>query len=543
MSGYAAADGDGTVNAFETDRFLTVKNSKAGEYMLSPNTDDGFVYNDEYLAFMINRFGWRNAELAIDADSVGEGFGGVTGFFLGSEPELMIRSFPYLDLPPMTALSLAEKSVDLAKTVKHIDASADVFAPSIKNLESYINLQNSTDWETHSEEYSWYIDYFLDSFKKASDTAGYRLLDCLDLHFYTEAVTDDGTAVISSESKAANTARINAPRLFWDGSYSESSRSAVNYKAYTPLIPTLQASIRMFYPGTKLSFSEYSFGGGGNSSGGIAVAETLGIFGKNGVYMAGLSPTDNADSSLNANLNRLSGGSAPNYEYSGLQIYTDYDGKGSSFLPVSVYAGAASSNSAVYASISEKDDSKLTVIYVNKSEQTDIAHMLLFANSDYDEVRVFGFDETGPEITDRYDEHAMVESSIFEYEVPPRSVYIFEFSGTLHRGAMTTAAIENAETEISTTPAVTDPYGATITSKSEAETAVTLTEVPENEDNVGSAENAQSGISSTTVYAPKNPAETIEGTTIPLAVRVIAVVLIFAVIGVFTYLIFTIFKR
>ena len=51
------------------------------------------------------------------------------------------------------------------------------------------------------------------------------------------------------------------------------------------LIPWLKAKIAAHYPGTKLSFSEYTFGGGHDISGGVAEADALGIFGREGLDM------------------------------------------------------------------------------------------------------------------------------------------------------------------------------------------------------------------------------------------------------------------
>jgi hypothetical protein len=498
MSGYAAADTDGAVYDDSEGRFLTLldRKNQGSEYMLNPDKTDGFVYNDEYIAYMINRFGVRGNE------------GGVTGYFLGSEPEKMRGEFPSLGLRKLTSQMLAADITEGARMVRHIDPKADIFAPGIRGLENFINLSNSADFETHSDEYSWFIDYFLDRMKTASTLAGERLLDVLDLQYFTEAETDTGALVIASESESANEARIDAPGLFWDASYSESSRAAVNYKAYTPLLPTLQASIRMYYPGTKLSFSEYGFGGGGNPSGGIAVADTLGIFSENGVYFAGLSKS----------------ASEYDYESAGLKIYTDYDNAGSSYGSVAVSA-EDSGPSAVYASTGTVNDSKLTVCYINKTDTTETAHFLLFANSDYDTVRIFGFDEDSPEITDRYDESEVVSSNIFEYDVPPYSVYMFEFSGIPHPGAVTTAPTAEDELATTTTPAVTDPYGATITSEEETATTAVTIEAAETDPE-------------TTVFTPPVTEEPAD--EIPLIIRIIAIVLIFGVIGVFAYIIFTI---
>ncbi|MDR0944270.1 MAG: glycoside hydrolase family 44 protein [Ruminococcus sp.] len=520
MSGYAAADSDGLVytHDFQNRVVRILDRKQAGaEYLSHPDLTDGFVYNDEYLAYMVNR---------------SEADGGITGYILGSAPEKMKDTFRVIDMPEITAVSLTTKTIEAAKTVKYIDPRAAVLAPGVSNLEGYINLSNPLDFETHSDEYSWYIDYFLDSFKKASDTAGERLLDSLDLQFYTEAVTDSGQAVLTSETAAANAARIQAPRLFYDSTYSESSKAAVTYKAYTPLLPTLQASIRMYYPGTKLSFSEYSFGGGGDVSGGIAVADTLGIFGKNLIYMAGLSPSNTEYSAKNG----ITPVSEYDYEYAGLKIYTDYDDAGSSFGSTSVFAASSGMSASVYASTGSINDSTLTVLYINKSGKPETAHFLLFSNSDYDNVRIFGFDEKTSTITERTTSDDVVNTNIFEYDIPPGGVYMFEFTGIPHSGAFTTAELPD-EDYTETTPAVTDPYGVTITS-----TAGDETTLPPPEINPGADAGAETPFAATTVYAPETEFPQTDS-DMPIAVRVIAIILLFTVIGVFSYVIFVTIRK
>ena len=52
------------------------------------------------------------------------------------------------------------------------------------------------------------------------------------------------------------------------------------------LIPRLMKKIADHYPGTKLSISEYNYGAGGDISGGLAEADVLGIFGREGLFAA-----------------------------------------------------------------------------------------------------------------------------------------------------------------------------------------------------------------------------------------------------------------
>ena len=101
--------------------------------------------------------------------------------------------------------------------------------------------------------------------KTESEKAGTRLLDVLDLHYHTEATNGLLKPIINSSDELSNNARLQATRILWDNSYIENSSAAQMHTQHIPLIPTLKASVDMYYPGTKLSFSEYNFGGCGRA--------------------------------------------------------------------------------------------------------------------------------------------------------------------------------------------------------------------------------------------------------------------------------------
>jgi hypothetical protein len=375
--------------------------------------------------------------------------------------------------------------------------------------------------------------------REAGEEQGVRLLDCLDLQFYTEAVSASGISILDTSSKSANTARIEAPRLFWDSEYNEQSRSAVTYKAYTPLIPILQASIRMNYPGTKLAFSEYSFGGGDNVSGGIAVAETLGIFGETGVYMAGLSPS--AD---------------PAYELAGLKLFTDFDGAGSSFAPVSV-ATDTYSEALVYASTNEGNDARLTMVAINPTESVMSSRFIFTAQTRYKDVRIYSFDSESSEIVpyssassaeggssadgssadgddggnnasesngefdgENPDGDTIVEipeimGNVFDFDLEPMTAYMFEFTGVWNGTPPKTPEINDSPA----VTAVTDEYGATITGS--PETAPTATEP---------AVISTAKAPSTTVSAPAAEKPGNDDGTVPMPLKIIGTALIVMVL-------------
>ena len=90
------------------------------------------------------------------------------------------------------------------------------------------------------------------------------------------------------------------------------------------LLPKVLASIEI-YPGTKLAITEYSYGADDHFSGGIAMADVLGIFGKYGLYAAYYWPTS----------------SKVDYVAAAYRIYRNYDGKKSTFGDISLNATAS----------------------------------------------------------------------------------------------------------------------------------------------------------------------------------------------------------
>jgi mannan endo-1,4-beta-mannosidase len=483
--GFAAADESGIVIRGDRTRFYPIIGNKPSELLIEPDIADGVVYTDEYLAYLVNHFGYAME-------------GGISGYFLDRQPETHRSVFPFLSLPNVTAAKLTTEHISAAKTVKRIDSSALVMGPSLKNLEAYVNLGNTDDWKTHSTEWDWFVDYYLASMKNASDTANTRLLDVLDLHYYTEAAAEGGTAVLTSEAKSVRAAREAAPRIFWDATYNESSKSALSFKSKTPLIPTLKGSVGIYYPGTEISFSEYAFGGGGDISGGIAAADTLGIFGREGVYSANLVTSD-----------FLYGG-IPDYEYSAIKLFTDYDGNGGAFGSTSVGCDLGSDRMASGYAATEGGDPNLTVVYINKNlEETQTVMFSLYSDADYQTAEVYGFNESSAEVR-HFDDFDIFDNT-FTIEVPAQTVYLFKITGKLRDGIITTI--------------VTDDKGETMTEIVEppenpgVTTTIGVTTVP---DEIITA--AETG------YISHIPADSEAGETVPLLLKVLVISIVAAVV-------------
>jgi hypothetical protein len=190
--------------------------------------------------------------------------------------------------------------------------------------------------------------------RAASERAGRRLVDVLDLHWYPEAqgggtrVTEDGAGAALAD------ARVQAPRSLWDPAYTESSWIAMwGTSGPITLIPRVQAKIDARWPGTRIAFTEYYYGGGADISGGVAEADVLGVFGREGVFAANLWHIGTTDD---------------RFPYAALAMYRDYDGAGGAFGDTSVRATASDdARAAVYASADSSGAARMVVVAINRT--------------------------------------------------------------------------------------------------------------------------------------------------------------------------------
>ena len=199
-----------------------------------------------------------------------------------------------------------------ARAVKTADPTALVNGPVVDNWWNYFYSKKDMEngWSTGPCYQPWagpvdrtahggvpFIEYYLQQMSAASNTYGARLLDYLDLHtYYAATYTGSGVGLNTAGDTGAQQARLNSTRVFWDPTYTDPNEPQPNYTTdpnYTAscnvplqapqLIPMAQAWIARDYPGTKLAFSEYNWGGQENINGAVAQADILGIFGSYGL--------------------------------------------------------------------------------------------------------------------------------------------------------------------------------------------------------------------------------------------------------------------
>ncbi|MDE5737284.1 MAG: glycoside hydrolase [Oscillospiraceae bacterium] len=343
LAGYVAADKNGPVSEAEaapSDRWNEVVFTKNSAFSDTPDLTDGVVYMDEYVNYIVKTLGDSKTST------------GMQGYSLDNEPALWSSTHSRMHADPVTVKELSEKSVEVAKAVKSIDPNAEVFGPALYGYTAYDHLADVDDWNAVKESgnYHWYLDSYLDDMKKASDAYGSRLLDVVDIHYYTE----------SGRNGAED--RLQSVRTLYEEGFAENSWIGQWCQENIPILPTIQKSIDTYFPGTKLAISEYNFGGN-DLSATIAQAEALGCYADAGVYLATL--WDGSD-----------------YIFSGMKLYTNYDGKGGSFgntlVPTKTDDVSLASS---YSAINGNDDSQVTVMLTNKSFTQSENATITLANS------------------------------------------------------------------------------------------------------------------------------------------------------------------
>jgi hypothetical protein len=230
-----------------------------------------------------------------------------------------------------------------------------------------------------------FIEYYLQQFAAAEATYGVRLLDYLDLHTYfaPEYPTNSGNylSLAPAGDTGAQQARLNSTRVFWDPAYTDpDTHVAPAYGGYQQpnyitdpnyttscsppaqapqLIPMMKGWVARDYPNTKLAIDEYNWGGMEAINGALAQADILGIFGREGLDLGTMWPTNN-----------------PSQQVPGMMafaMYRNYDGSKSTFGDTALASTSINSSSAdaegqlaVYGAL-RSSDKAITVMVINKT--------------------------------------------------------------------------------------------------------------------------------------------------------------------------------
>ena len=136
----------------------------------------------------------------------GEKFAGDTArilFSLDNEPDLWSSTHARIHPDPVGYAELVDKNVDFAGAVKDVAPNAVVTGFVSYGYAGYTTLQNAPDMQGE------FISYYLQAMADADAEAGHRLVDVLDLHWYSEVYANGQSETIMGEALR----RLGTPRL------------------------------------------------------------------------------------------------------------------------------------------------------------------------------------------------------------------------------------------------------------------------------------------------------------------------------------------
>lgn len=235
---------------------------------------------------------------------------------------------------------------------------------------------------------------------------------------------------------------MQSTRSLYEEGYIEDSWIGQWGKDFLPILPNIQKSIDQYYPDTKIAITEYNFGGGTNISGGVAQADALGSYAKYGVFCANLwAQTD----------------ILPMYQYSAINLYTNYNGNGAGFGNTLVKADSSNiEQSTVYAAIDEENTDTIRVILTNKSVKDNTpAQITIDGDKNYQCAEVYTLTSEASTIK-RQKNLTGIANNTFTYEMPAMSVtelvLVQDESKLSSDGIEPTVVISDGTTSASLTP-------------------------------------------------------------------------------------------
>ena len=411
LIGYVSADHNGGGDValsgpnYLATRFRVSLPRKGAAFVMAPVTNDGFVYQDEYINFLNQTypgaFAAANNPIMINLDN---------------EPDLWQHTHARLrgdgNVATQAGLNatyaeMVQRTVDYADAAKDVAPAAQIFGPVNYGWQGMVRFQDAADANNRD-----FLEFYLAQMAAAEGTTGHRLVDVLDVHWYPEAtglnamggqtrVTEDNvdTGVVA--------ARKQAPRSLWDPAYTETSWiTGCCSGGPLRLIPRLKDKIAANYPNTKLAITEYNYGGPNHISGGIAQADVLGVFGREGLFAA--------------TLWRLSGTNS--FIYGGFEIFRNYDGANGSFGDTSIRAANSDvSTASVYASVNAGNAARMVIVAINKSDAAQTVGIAVTHTAQFHTAQLYTLTSANSAPQHQPD-IPITLTNAFQYSMPANSV-------------------------------------------------------------------------------------------------------------------------
>jgi Glycoside hydrolase family 44 len=206
------------------------------------------------------------------ADLLAEGFD-ISYIAMDNEPELWGST--HYDVHPecSTYEEILQHYLDYARAVREVAPDAKLMGPVICCWFDYWHTAPGPADGSGAE----FLPWFLSNVRAHDEKYGRRTLDVVDVHYYPQS------DVYNEETDPeTNARRLRSTRALWDPTYVDESWIGEPIA----FIPRTKAVIEASYPGTPLAITEWNFGADTTMNGALAIADVLGIYGREGVYAA-----------------------------------------------------------------------------------------------------------------------------------------------------------------------------------------------------------------------------------------------------------------
>jgi hypothetical protein len=348
-----------------------------------PNIDGGPVFQDEWVHHLVGRFGAASA-------------GGVRYYVVDNEPDLW--SATHTDVHPVDSSydDMLATFIEYANAIKSVDPQAQVLGPAVSGWTGYFfsaRDRGSDNFRTHADRQAHadmpFLAWWLNAVRQHDEQVGRRTIDVLDVHYYPQAPS----VFSDAHDEATNLVRLRSTRSLWDPTYVDESWIDQPVR----LIPRLREWIDRYYPGTLLAVNEWNWGADQTMNGALAIADVLGIFGREGVDMAAYWTSPPA-------------GSPGAFAFS---LYTNYDGFGRGFGDQALAVSSDHPDDvAAYAS-RDSATGALIVVALNQRSDADLPVRLGFDDtSGFQQVRAYRYSAQQPEAIERLDDLPMTSQSV-----------------------------------------------------------------------------------------------------------------------------------
>ena len=274
-------------------------------------------------------------------------------FAMDNEPD--VWGYTHYDVHPKctTYDEILSKYLEYAMAVRAVAPEAELLGPVSCCWHFYWNsAAGLVDKLKHSNKD--FLPWFLAEVRKHDAEAGLRTLDVLDIHYYPAGLYTDQVDAKIAASRLAST------RSLWDKTFVD--ESWIGQAVY--LIPRMKQLIAENYPGVKLFISEWNWGAEKTMNGALAIADVLGIFGREDLYGAAYwrHPPLGSPGFL------------------AFKLYTNYDDEGGRFGDTSVAAvvsGAAAAASKLGQAAAPGAGDGLVSAYASTDSETGKLYVML----------------------------------------------------------------------------------------------------------------------------------------------------------------------